>query len=253
VAVRLADEGAAVGLAARDGDRLGEVARLIGERGGRALALPGDLGDEPTVDALFGRLDAELGPLDVLVNNAARVYGTERHFLDLDSALWDGVVRDNLRTLFLCTHRAARRMAARRRGCIVGISAASATRAHRMTVPYDATKGGVEAFTRAVALDLAPFGVRVNAVAPGAIIVESWGVLSPEELAERARTIPLGRLGDADDIAAAVAWLCSDDAAYVTGQVVTVDGGLLAQLRSPQAEIVEPGVAWPDAGLVARS
>jgi 3-oxoacyl-[acyl-carrier protein] reductase len=252
VALRLACEGAAVALAARDAARLEESARLIAERGGRAVALAGDLADESTVDALFTRLDAELGPIDVLVNNAARVYGTERHFLDLDPGLWDGVVRDNLRTLFLCTHRAAQRMATRRRGCIVDISAASATRAHRMTVPYDATKGGVEAFTRAVALDLAPFGIRVNAVAPGAIVVEAWGVLPPDELARRARTIPLGRLGEADDVAAVVAWLCSDDAAYVTGQVVAVDGGLLAQLRSPQAEIVEPGVTWPGSGPSGR-
>jgi 3-oxoacyl-[acyl-carrier protein] reductase len=252
VALRLAREGARVGLAARDEARLASVARAVEAVGGRAAILAGDLADERQVDALYDRLDRELGSLRILINNAARVYGTERHFLDLDAASWDGVVRDNLRTLFLCTHRGARRMVAAGRGCIVNISAASAARAHRLTVPYDATKGGVEAFTRATALDLAPYGVRVNAVAPGAIRVEAWGELPEAELAERARTIPLGRLGDGSDIAGAVAWLCSEDASYVTGEVVTVDGGLLAQLRSPQAEIVEPGVAWPDVPAVAE-
>jgi 3-oxoacyl-[acyl-carrier protein] reductase len=245
IARRLAAEGAAVALTARSGDALDAVASEIVAAGGQALAVPADLTDEDSVDRLFDTLDERFGRLDLLVNNAARVYGTDRHFLEVDSALWDGVVAANLRTLFLCTHRAAQRMAAARAGVIINISASSGTRAHRMCVPYDTSKGGVDAFTRAVALDLAPFGIRVNAVAPGAIIVEAWGVLPAEELRKRAETIPLGRLGEPDDIAGAVAYLASDDARYVTGQVLYVEGGLLAQLRSPQAENWEPGARWP--------
>jgi len=126
-------------------------------------------------------------------------------------------------------------------GVIVNISAASAQRAHRSVVAYDTTKGGIDAFTRAAALDLAPMKIRVNAVAPGAIVVEAWGDLPEAEMAKRSETVPLGRLGEPSDIAAAVAFLCSDDASYITGQILAVDGGLLSQLRPPQVEIVEAG------------
>jgi len=246
IALRLATEGARVVLTARSADALDNVAAEIRESGGDALAVAADLTDESAVDRLFERVASWSDTLHILVNNASMVYGTDRHFLAVDSALWDEVIAANLRTLFLCTSRAARPMVKRRTGSIVNISAASASRAHRMCVPYDASKGAVEAFTRAVALDLAPFGIRVNAVAPGAIVVEAWGVLSRDELEKRAQVIPLGRLGEPTDIAGAVAFLCSDDASYVTGQVLAVEGGLLAQLRPPQVENWEPGAEWPD-------
>jgi 3-oxoacyl-[acyl-carrier protein] reductase len=243
IAARLARDGARVVLSARDADLLDRRAADIASQGGQALAVPADLTDESAVDALFGRLDAWADRLDILVHNASWVYGTEAPFLESGTALWDGVVAANLRSLFLCTVRAGRRMAAAGSGVIVDISAVSAQRAHRSVIAYDATKGGVDAFTRAAALELAPHGIRVNAIAPGAIVVEAWGDLPPDELAKRSETVPLGRLGVPDDIAGAVSWLCSDDAAYVTGQVIAVDGGLLAQLRPPQVEIVEATTA----------
>jgi 3-oxoacyl-[acyl-carrier protein] reductase len=239
IARRLAGDGARVVLAARDRTRLDVVFGEIVERGGDALAAAGDLTDESAVDELFDRVDRWAGHLDVLVNNAASVYGTEAPLLDLPTGLWDAVIAANLRTTYLCTVRAARRMATAGGGAIVNISAASAQRAHRTVVAYDTTKGGIDAFTRAAALDLAPLGIRVNAVAPGAIVVEAWGDLPPEELAKRSETVPLGRLGRPEDIASAVSFLCSAEASYVTGQVLAVDGGLLAQLRPPQVEIVE--------------
>lgn len=245
IARRLARDGARVAVAARDRDRLEGVAADIRSDGGDALPLIADMTDAAAVAGMFGILDGWSERLDILVNNASLVYGVDRHFLDVDVALWDEVMAANLRTVFLCSSFAAHRMAQRRAGAIVNISAASATRAHRMCVPYDTSKGGVESFTRALALDLAPFGIRVNAVAPGAIVVEAWGDLGEDELEKRSRTIPLARLGAPEDIAGAVSWLCSGDAAYVDGQIVAVDGGLLAQLRSPQAENIEPGVTWP--------
>lgn len=239
IARRLATDGARVVLAARDRGRLDVVAGEIVERGGDAVVVAGDLTDESAVDQLFGRVDRWADHLDVLVNNAASVYGTEAPLLDLPTELWDSVIAANLRTTYLCTIRAARRMATAGGGAIVNISAASAQRAHRSVVAYDTTKGGIDAFTRAAALDLASLGIRVNAVAPGAIVVEAWGDLPPDELAKRSETVPLGRLGRPEDIAAAVSFLCSEEASYVTGQVLAVDGGLLAQLRPPQVEIVE--------------
>lgn len=239
IARRLATDGARVVLAARDGARLEVVANDIVEQGGDALVVIGDLTDESVVDELFDRVDRWAGHLDVLVNNASAVYGTEAPLLELPTELWDAVIAANLRTTYLCTVRAARRMAMAGGGTIVNISAASAQRAHRTVVAYDTTKGGIDAFTRAAALDLAPLGIRVNAVAPGAIVVEAWGDLQPAELTKRSETVPLGRLGRPEDIAAAVSFLCSAQASYVTGQVLAVDGGLLAQLRPPQVEIVE--------------
>jgi NAD(P)-dependent dehydrogenase (short-subunit alcohol dehydrogenase family) len=245
IAIRLAAEGARVVLAARDPDALAAVADEIRGQEGEALPVAADLTSESEVSRLFDRVESWAGSLEILINNAARVYGTDRHFLQVDADLWDDVIAANLRTLFLCSSRAARAMAERRTGSIVNISAASASRAHRMCVPYDASKGAVEAFTRALALDLAPFDIRVNAVAPGAIVVEAWGGLPREEMEKRAQVIPLGRLGEPADIAAAVAFLCSADAGYITGQVLSVEGGLLSQLRPPQVENWEPGTAWP--------
>jgi 3-oxoacyl-[acyl-carrier protein] reductase len=239
IARRLAADGRRVAIVARDKARLDTVAAEIERAGGDVLPVVADLTDEQAVNDLFDRVDRWAGHVDVLVNNAAAVYGTEAPLLDLSTELWDAVMAANLRTTYLCTVRAARRMASTGGGAIVNISAASAQRAHRAVVAYDTTKGGIDAFTRAAALDLAPYGIRVNAVAPGAIAVEAWGPLPPDEITKRSETVPLARLGNPDDIANAVAYLCSAEASYVTGQVLAVDGGMLAQLRPPQVEIVE--------------
>ena len=239
IAQRLAVDGARVVIVARDRARLDAIAAEIERTGGDALSVDADLTDENAVDDVFERVDRWAGRIDILVNNAAAVYGTESPLLELSTALWDRVIAANLRTTYLCTVRAARRMAAAGGGAIVNISAASAQRAHRAVVAYDTTKGGIDAFTRAAALDLAPYGVRVNAVAPGAIVVEAWGDLPADEISKRSETVPLARLGTPDDIAAAVSFLCSAEASYVTGQVLAIDGGMLAQLRPPQVEIVE--------------
>jgi 3-oxoacyl-[acyl-carrier protein] reductase len=144
------------------------------------------------------------------------------------------VLDTNLKSVFLCAHRAAWLMARRSGGSIISMSSGGATRAHRGNVAYDASKGGIEAFTRAAALDLAPYGIRVNAVAPGSI---QTGPLSDDEGRERGKTVPLGRIGQPEEISAAVAFLASDDARYITGQTIVVDGGLLSQQRSPQVDI----------------
>jgi NAD(P)-dependent dehydrogenase (short-subunit alcohol dehydrogenase family) len=125
-------------------------------------------------------------------------------------------------------------MARRNGGSIISMSSGGATRAHRGNVAYDASKGGIEAFTRAAAIDLAPYAIRVNAVAPGSI---RTGPMSDDEGRIRGQTIPLGRIGQPEEISAAVAFLASEDARYITGQTIVVDGGLLSQQRSPQVDI----------------
>jgi 3-oxoacyl-[acyl-carrier protein] reductase len=122
------------------------------------------------------------------------------------------------------------------RGSIVNISSFAAARAHRYMAAYDATKGGIEAMTRTMALDLAPFGIRLNVVGPGAIHTEEYEPDGEEGKRRRGQTVPLGRVGYPEDIAGAVAFLASDDASYITGQTLYVDGGMLAQLRSPQVD-----------------
>jgi 3-oxoacyl-[acyl-carrier protein] reductase len=209
------------------------VAQAITAGGGEALAIVADVSNTADVDRLFDTALGHFGDVNVLVNCAGLV-NESRHFFDGDERWWDRVLDVNLKGVYLCSDRAARLMARRKGGSIISISSGGATRAHRGNVAYDASKGGIEAFTRAAALDLAPYAIRVNAVAPGSILTTP---VSEREQQERGRAIPLGRMGTPEEIAAAVAFLASEDARYITGQTLVVDGGLLAQQRSPQVDI----------------
>jgi 3-oxoacyl-[acyl-carrier protein] reductase len=229
---QFAREGAQV-VANDIGEHVEDVVRAVGQSGGQAIAVVADVSRKAEVDRLFDIALQRFGDLNVLVNNAGLV-NESRHFLTGDEAWWDRVLATNLKSVFLCTHRAAWHMARRKGGCVINMSSGGATRAHRGNVAYDASKGGIEAFTRATALDLAPYGIRVNAIAPGSI---GTGPLSDEEAGERGRVIPLGRMGTPDDIASVALFLASERARYMTGHTVAVDGGLLSQQRSPQVDI----------------
>jgi 3-oxoacyl-[acyl-carrier protein] reductase len=236
---RFGAEGAAVVVADVDEER-GEAAAASLRGGGvQALFVATDVSHAGQVARLFTRALAAFGQVDILVNNAGLVHGpaVERHFLDTDEATWDRVVAVNLKGVYLCSWHAAHHMVRRRTGCIISMSSCGATRAHRHRVAYDATKGAIEAATRAMALDLAPWGIRVNAIAPGAIAVERRSPVGEEGQVAPGDVIPLARLGTGDDVAGAAVYLASDDAAYLTGVVVTVDGGLSAQLRSPAVDV----------------
>jgi 3-oxoacyl-[acyl-carrier protein] reductase len=238
IARRLAvEEGARVAITARGADALAAVGNEIEQAGGQVLAVPGDAGSAADVDALFEQVHATWGRVDVLVNNAAWA-SPQAHFLEMDLQHWEIVLRTNLTSIYLHCHRAANSMVDRGiSGAIVNISSFAAARAHRQMAAYDATKGGMEAMTRSMAIDLAPFGIRVNVVGPGAIHNQDDEPLASDP---RGGTVPLGRVGLPEDIAAAVAFLVSDDAAYITGQIIYVDGGMLAQLRSPQVDTPLP-------------
>jgi len=230
IAERFAAEGARVTVNDVDAARAEETAAAIGEA---ALALPADVSDSADVDRLFDATIERFGTVDVLVNNAGLI-DVERHVLEADEGWWDRVLDVNLKGQFLCALRAAKWMAAHGGGSMINLSSGGARAAHRGMVSYDASKGGVEGMTRALALDLAPYGIRVNALAPGAIDVMG---LSEEQQASRGETIPLGRVGTPEDMAGPAVFLASDDARYVTGVALSVDGGLLAQQRSPQVDI----------------
>lgn len=237
IAERFASEGARVVLADISGDNAEAGARSIVDAGGQALAVTGDAGLAEDVDALFERTSRELGPVDILVNNAA-ITTDQRHFFDGDEDWWDLFLRVNLKSQYLCTDRAARIMAHNGGGAIVNVSSGGAARAHRGMAAYDAAKGGTEAFTRTTAVELAPYGIRVNTLVPGLIAT------NPDEpawsLELRDATVPLGRGGLAADLTGPALFLVSDDAAYVTGAKVLVDGGVLAQQRSPQVDTLRP-------------
>jgi 3-oxoacyl-[acyl-carrier protein] reductase len=205
-------------------------------QGGSALSGIADVSNKSQVDRLFDMVLERFGTVDVLVNNAGLI-SVERHFLEIDEAWWDRVLSVNLKGVFLCSSRAAQVMARRHQGVILNMSSGGASRAHRGMAAYDASKGGIEALTRAMALDLAPYGIRVNALVPGSI--DTHG-MSPETKRERGVTVPLGRVGEPEDLAGPAAFLASEDARYITGHILVVDGGLLAQQRSPQVDIFPP-------------
>jgi 3-oxoacyl-[acyl-carrier protein] reductase len=236
IAHRFAREGSKVVLNGLPDASLERTEKELKQAGAEVVAVPADVGFGDQVDRLFDTALEAFGGVDILVNNAG--WATpESHFLEMDEEHWDTVLRTNLKSVYLCCHRAANLMVDQgRRGAIVNISSFAASRSHRIMAAYDASKAGIEGFTRAIALDLAPFGIRANVVGPGAIHNEDFEKQGAEAKAKRGQAVPLGRVGEADDVAAAVAFLASDDAAYITGQVLYVDGGMLGQVRPPQLD-----------------
>jgi NAD(P)-dependent dehydrogenase (short-subunit alcohol dehydrogenase family) len=233
IARRFAREGAQVIVNDVDAGRAEAVVQQIIADGGQAVSGVADVSNKAQIDRLFDTVLERFGMLDVLVNNAGLI-NVERHFLEADEAWWDRVLAVNLKGVFLCSFRAAQVMARRHRGVIINMSSGGATRSHRGMAAYDASKGGIEALTRAMALDLAPYGIRVNALVPGSIDTQG---MSEEVKRERGATVPLGRMGEPEELAGPAAFLASDDASYITGHILWVDGGLLSQQRSPQVDI----------------
>ncbi|HBH37791.1 MAG TPA: dehydrogenase [Curvibacter sp.] len=194
-----------------------------------ALYVHCDVGDQAQVNALVAQAVAAHGRIDVLVNNAGIFKAAD--FLDVSEADFDAVLRVNLKGAFLVGQAVARVMAQAGRGAIVNMSSVNAVLAIPSIASYNVSKGGLNQLTRAMALALVDRGIRVNAVAPGTIATElaAQAVLTSEEARTRilSRT-PMKRLGEPEEIAEAVAWLASDAASYITGEILTVDGGRMA-------------------------
>jgi glucose 1-dehydrogenase len=194
-----------------------------------ALAVPCDVARRADVDAALAATVSAFGRIDILINNAGIFRAAD--FLDISEDDWDAVLGVNLKGAFLVGQAVAREMAKRGGGAIVNMSSVNSVMAIPTIASYNASKGGINQLTRAMALALADRGIRVNAVAPGTIATElaKNAVLTSAEARERimSRT-PLRRLGEPDEVAAVCAFLASDSASYMTGEIVVVDGGRLA-------------------------
>jgi NAD(P)-dependent dehydrogenase (short-subunit alcohol dehydrogenase family) len=226
-ALRLGRDGFAVGVVDREEGAAKEVADAIRAQGGIASSRPLDVREEDRVADAFGTLRDELGPLAALVHSAGILAYSPA--LELDERAWREVLDVNLTGAFLCDRAAARLMVeAGNGGRIVNIASVHSQAPGVGLAAYDASKGGVWMLTRNLALELAPHRVTVNAIGPGLVVHTTLGGGTSEEyLAATVPTIPLGRAGEPGDIAGVVSFLCSPDAAYVTGSMIFADGGML--------------------------
>lgn len=229
IAIRLAREGMKVVINGRTPETVEATTAELRGLGADALAVVADVGQTEDINRLFAETLQTFGSVELLVNNAANVKRV--HFFEVDEALLDAQLTDNIKGPYLCAFRAAEAMReSGREGNIIHISSVGGLIAHWRGLPYDVSKGALDAMTRSMALELAEYGIRVNAIAPGATRTERSLAVNDERLEAYAQRIPISRLGTPLEIGAAVAFLASPDAAYITGQVLYVDGGLTVQL-----------------------
>ena len=223
IAETLAAAGATVVLGSRDATRLDDAVREIEARGGRAEAIALNVADKASVEAAMSGLLARHGRLDVLVNNAGIT--RDNLLLRMKAEEWSEVLATNLTGAFFCTQLALKPMLKQRSGRIVNVTSVVGLTGNAGQANYAASKAGLVGLTKSVAREVASRGITVNAVAPGFIETDMTAAMTEKAREAVLSAIPLGRVGEARDVAAAVAFLASDDAGYVTGQVLAVDGG----------------------------
>ena len=239
LAHRFAAEGAAVVVADVVGQRATTVASELSEAGGKSLAQTIDVTNTADVKAMVGATREAFGPVDLLINNAAKA--TDADFLDLSEEAWDEDVAITLKGSFLCSQAVLGDMTKNRSGVILNISSVNAL-AYFGNEAYSAAKAGILNLTRSLAVRYGPFGVRVNAIAPGTLRTPAWEERrrkDPKVFERVAKWYPLGRIGEPEDVAGAALFLASDEAAWISGIVLPVDGGLTAGNAQMMQEIVK--------------
>jgi 3-oxoacyl-[acyl-carrier protein] reductase len=225
VALRLAAEGVSVAVNFNTGeDEAAAVVKEIEAKGANAIALKGSVASASDADSLVEETLAKLGGLDILVNNAGIT--RDSLLMRMSEEDWDAVLDTNLKGAFLCTKAAIRPMLRQRSGRVISMSSVVALTGNAGQANYTAAKAGLIGFTKTVALEVASRGITVNSIAPGFIETRMVEKLTEELRGKIHERIPLARFGSSADVAAAVAFLASDDAAYITGQVLSIDGGL---------------------------
>jgi meso-butanediol dehydrogenase / (S,S)-butanediol dehydrogenase / diacetyl reductase len=239
LAHRFAAEGAAVLVADVVGQRASMVADEISEAGSKSLAQTTDVTDAADVEAMVRAARDAFGPVDILVNNAAKA--TDADFLDVSEEAWDEDVAITLKGPFLCSQAVLAGMTKNGSGVILNISSVNAL-GYYGNEAYSAAKAGILSLTRSLAVRYGPYGVRVNAIAPGTLRTPAWERRRKEDpdVFERvARWYPLGRIGEPEDVAGAALFLASDEAAWISGAVLPVDGGLIAGNMQMMREIIK--------------
>ena len=224
-ALKLATEGAAVAVAARNQDKLNELVSEIIATGGKAAAFTLDVTDEEQVKSAIKSAIAQFGKIDVLVNNAGIT--RDQLVMRMRRADWDAVLQTNLTSAYLCIQQVTSSMLKQRWGRIINITSVFGQMGQAGQANYAASKAGLIGLTMAVARELGSRNITCNAVAPGFIETAMTEALGDEFKQNAAKQIPLGRVGTPGDVASAVAFLASDAAAYITGHVLNVNGGLL--------------------------
>jgi NAD(P)-dependent dehydrogenase (short-subunit alcohol dehydrogenase family) len=238
LAHRFAAEGAAVVVADVVEQRATTVADEISGAGGRSLAQTTDVTNAADVEAMVGAAREAFGPVEILVNNAAKA--TDADFLDVSEEAWDEDVAIALKGSFLCSQAVLGDMTEKRSGIILNISSVNAL-AYFGNEAYSAAKAGILNLTRSLAVRYGPFGVRVNAIAPGTLRTPAWEQRrqkDPDVFDRLAKWYPLGRIGEPEDVAGAALFLASDEAAWISGIVLPIDGGLTAGNMEMAREII---------------
>jgi NAD(P)-dependent dehydrogenase (short-subunit alcohol dehydrogenase family) len=227
----MAKAGAIVVLAARDEQALHSVYEEIVANGGQALVVPTDVGDPVSVNQLVQRTTETYGRLDIASNNAAGGGGRPKPFAEIPVEDYDAALRTSLRGIFLSMKYEIPAMLRSGGGVIVNMSSTAGLDAVQGKADYVASKHGVIGLTKTAAIDYAQRNIRVNAVAPGPILTYRL-TDAPEQARERFReTVPMHRIGQPEEVAATVTWLCSDDASFITGATIVIDGGQLVGIR----------------------
>jgi len=224
-ALKLAAAGATAAVAARNQEKLNELVQEITAAGGTAAAFPLDVGDEEQVKATMKAAIAQFGKIDILVNNAGIT--RDQLVMRMKRADWDAVLQTNLTSAYLCIQAVIPSMLKQRWGRIINITSIFGQMGQAGQANYSASKAGLIGLTMAIAREVGSRNITCNAVAPGFIETPMTAVLSEEFKQTAVKQIPLGRVGSAADVASAVAFLASDDASYITGHVLNVNGGML--------------------------
>ncbi|WP_121062496.1 SDR family NAD(P)-dependent oxidoreductase [Chachezhania antarctica] len=227
ISVAMAAAGANVVCSGRNAAPLEETVAEIEAAGGRAVAVPADITDMATPPLLVARAQEAFGSMDTWVNNAgSAARGDVGALIDIDEGQWDRVVDLNMKSAFFAAQAAARAMRDQGRGSIINITSRSGSHPNPMTGQYGAAKAGVENLTMTMAVEWGHMGIRVNAVAPGVVVTEETSaVLSGDRAQKQIDSVPMGRLGQPHDIASACVYLASDEAEWVSGITIPVNGG----------------------------